>query len=388
MLSRFRWLPVLFLAAGMFIYPQEMLSAATGGISLWWQYVLPALLPFFILSELLMAEGIVHFLGVMLEPLMRPIFRLPGKASFVVAMGYTSGFPMGAVLTARLRKEGALSREEGEHLLAFTNNPSPGFMFGAVASGMLGRPALGPILAASVYIANLLVGLLFRFYRPMSVNKKAARVSVQRAWREMTLAKQSDGRPFGQVLGDAIRQSINTVLAVGGFMAIFAVIIRVLTLWHVTKFMAALFHPLLYFVLPVGAGEAILNGLLEMTLGCQGVITAFSKLSSQVGALAFLMGWGGISVFAQVAGFTVQTDLRFRVFLFARVIHSVFAFILSQLLLHLVKFPAAEPISLLHSTAEVSLNTWHLSTQTFFIMCFVFIAASALVKFIRHFIHS
>ena len=142
MLSRFRWLPVLFLAAGMFIYPQEMLSAATGGISLWWQYVLPALLPFFILSELLMAEGIVHFLGVMLEPLMRPIFRLPGKASFVVAMGYTSGFPMGAVLTARLRKEGALSREEGEHLLAFTNNPSPGFMFGAVASGMLGRPAL------------------------------------------------------------------------------------------------------------------------------------------------------------------------------------------------------------------------------------------------------
>ena len=138
------------LALGMFVYPQEVLSSAGGGLSLWWRFVLPALLPFFILSELLMAAGFVHFLGILLESFMRPLFHLPGKAAFVVAMGYTSGFPMGAVLTARLRQAGEITREEGERLLAFTNNPSPGFRFGAVASGMLGKPTLGILLASSV----------------------------------------------------------------------------------------------------------------------------------------------------------------------------------------------------------------------------------------------
>ena len=381
MLSGLRLLTVIFLAAGMFFYPREVLSAAAGGLSLWWQYVLPALLPFFILSELLMAQGIVHFLGVVLEPLMRPLFRLPGKAAFVVAMGYTSGFPMGAVLTSRLREEGALTRAEGEHLLAFTNNPSPGFMFGAVASGMLGRPDVGVVLAGSVYLANLLVGLLFRYYRPSGVNEKIAPGSVRRAWQEMNLAKINDGRPFGRVLGDAIRQSINTVLAVGGFMAFFAVIIRLLTIWHITTHIATLFNPLLHFVLPKAAVESLLNGLLEMTLGCQGVINAFGGLTAQLGALAYLMGWSGISVFAQVASFTAKTDLRLRVFFVARIFHSLIALIICQLFLRQFKLPVAKPVMIPHSTTEIILNTWRQSAEIFFIAGLVLITLLLLLRF-------
>jgi len=90
-------LPFLFLAITMFYYPQEVLKSATQGLNLWVNYVLPALLPFFIISDLLMKHGFVHFLGVLLEPLMRPLFGLPGKAAFVVAMTHTSGIPIGAV---------------------------------------------------------------------------------------------------------------------------------------------------------------------------------------------------------------------------------------------------------------------------------------------------
>ena len=364
------------LALGMFIYPQEVLSSAGGGLALWWRFVLPALLPFFILSELLMAAGFVHFLGVLLESFMRPVFRLPGKAAFVVAMGYTSGFPMGAVLTARLRQAGEITRVEGERLLAFTNNPSPGFMFGAVASGMLGKPSLGIILASAIYLANLLVGVLFRFYRVTSRPRHTTRYpSFKRAWQEMKDAQSKDNRPLGRILSDAIKQSITTVLMVAGFMAFFSVILRLLNIWHVTEFFATLIHVVIK-VLPLPILQAFLNGLFEMTLGCQGTIQAVSELNYQVALLALLMGWSGLSVFAQVAGFISETDLRFAPFVVARLLQGIFALGLSQLFLQVAKIPTSTLTIQIPSSSVLFWNTWQASSMVFMgMMTLLFVLA-------------
>ncbi|TGE32756.1 sporulation integral membrane protein YlbJ [Desulfosporosinus sp. Sb-LF] len=353
------------LAFGMFLYPQEVLSSAGGGLTLWWRFVLPALLPFFILSELLMATGFVHFLGVLLESFMRPVFRLPGQAAFVVAMGYTSGFPMGAVLTARLRQAGEITREEGERLLAFTNNPSPGFMFGAVASGMLGKPTLGILLASSVYVANLIVGILFRFYRCTPGTKRPTRFpSFKRAWQEMKNAQSKDNRAFGQILGDAIQRSTTTVLMVAGFMAFFSVILQLLNIWHITSFLATLIHGVIP-VIPSSVWHAFFNGLFEMTLGCQGTIHALPILNQQVALLVLLMGWSGLSVFAQVAGFISGTDIRFYPFVIARTLQGLIALGLSQLFLLIAEVPTtALPIQI-PNTSILMWNTWHLSSLVF-----------------------
>ncbi|MDR3599189.1 MAG: sporulation integral membrane protein YlbJ [Desulfosporosinus sp.] len=368
------------LALGMFIYPQEVLSSASGGLTLWWRFVLPALLPFFILSELLMASGFVHFLGILLEAFMRPFFRLPGKAAFVVAMGFTSGFPMGAVLTAQLRQAGEISREEGERLLAFTNNPSPGFMFGAVASGMLGQPTLGIILSSSVYLANIMVGFLFRFYRvtPGSQDPKHL-PSLKRAWQEMKKAQTRDNRTLGEILGAAIRQSTTTVLMVAGFMAFFAVILRLLNIWHITLILAILSHNVIR-VVQVPVFQAFFNGLFEMTLGCQETIQALPLLHQQVALLTLIMGWGGLSVFAQVAGLISGTDLRFSSFVIARALQAIFALVLSQLFLLFAKIPTASfsPLQI-PSTTALWLNTWHLSSLVF-IGIMALLAVLALIR--------
>ncbi|HEY8909211.1 MAG TPA: sporulation integral membrane protein YlbJ [Desulfosporosinus sp.] len=360
-----RVLGLSLLALGMFLYPQEVLNSAGGGLTLWWRFVLPALLPFFVLSELLMAAGFVHFLGVLLESFMRPVFRLPGKAAFVVAMGYTSGFPMGAVLTAKLRQSGEITREEGERLLAFTNNPSPGFMFGAVASGMLGKPALGVILTGSVYLANLFVGFLFRFYRVTPGSQQPTQLpSLKRAWQEMKSAQSRDSRPFGQILSEAIKQSTTTVLMVAGFMAFFSVILGLLNIWHIPSLLAILIHSLIRIV-PTPVLQAFINGLFEMTLGCQGTIQALSLLREQVALLTLLMGWSGLSVFAQVAGFISGTDLRFSPFVVARALQGIIALGLSQLFLMVAKVPAAALPSGIPSTTVFFWNTWHLSSLIF-----------------------
>ncbi len=78
--------------------PQAALQASIRGLNIWWEVVFPSLLPFFIIAELLISIGVVKFIGVILEPLMRPLFRVPGIGGFVWAMGMASGFPAGAKL--------------------------------------------------------------------------------------------------------------------------------------------------------------------------------------------------------------------------------------------------------------------------------------------------
>ncbi|HHV65232.1 MAG TPA: sporulation integral membrane protein YlbJ [Peptococcaceae bacterium] len=336
----------------MFYYPQDVLKSAATGLALWANYVLPALLPFFIISDLLMKQGFVHFLGVLLEPLMRPLFRLPGQASFVLAMTHTTGIPIGAMLTCKMRNAGEISKTEGERLLAFTSNPSPGFMFGAVASGMLGNPSLGIIIAGSVYLANLLVGFIFRFYGPAAANPSNSKFSLITAYQKLKQAQNKNKKPFGELLADTVRDSIATILLVGGFIVFFAVITQMLTKLKINITIAKVLAFISGELLTVPGGEAFLQGLLETTLGCQATVKAFSNLNTQIGVLTFLLGFGGLSVFAQVASFTATTDLRFFPFILGRVLHAFLALLISQILLRSSTLPTTVlPASLTEGTA-------------------------------------
>jgi len=155
---------LFFLTVCMLVFPKEGFTAAQRGLELWWKSVLPALLPFFIVSELLVLLGAMRVLGRWLEPLMRPLFNLPGAAALAVIMGYTSGFPTGAAITAGLRKDGALTRDEGERLLAFTNNAGPFFILIVAGAGMFNSPRAGLFLAALHYGLNLLLGVTLSLF--------------------------------------------------------------------------------------------------------------------------------------------------------------------------------------------------------------------------------
>lgn len=84
-----------FITVAMVKIPKDSFDSAIMGLNLWCNVVFPALLPFFILSEILMGLGVVHFIGVLLEPLMCPIFNVPGVGAFAISKGLASGLPNG-----------------------------------------------------------------------------------------------------------------------------------------------------------------------------------------------------------------------------------------------------------------------------------------------------
>ncbi len=75
------------------IFSDTAVESAAKGIVLWLNVVFPSLFPFFVASEILYRTGFIKSLGILLEPIMRPVFNVPGCGSFALAMGVTSGYP-------------------------------------------------------------------------------------------------------------------------------------------------------------------------------------------------------------------------------------------------------------------------------------------------------
>src|SRR5690625_9186 len=87
----------------LIIFPEAAFHSSLRGLHTWWEVVFPSLLPFFIMAELLIGFGVVQFIGIIFQPIMRPIFNVPGVGSFAWIVGMASGYPSGAKITALLR---------------------------------------------------------------------------------------------------------------------------------------------------------------------------------------------------------------------------------------------------------------------------------------------
>jgi len=328
---------VSILAASLISFPRESFEASIRGLNMWWEIVFPSLLPFFIISEMLIGFGVVKFIGVLLEPLMRPLFKVPGVGGFVWAMGMASGQPAGAKFSSRLRQEGHLSQIEAERLVSFTNSSNPLFIFSAVAVGFFNNPKIGLLLASAHYLGNICVGIIMRFYgkeTPEESLDDRKKFKIRNALSVLHQTRIKDNRPIGKLLGDAVNSSIQTLLMIGGFIILFSVINKLLYQLHITAILAKTMEWLLSSLsLPDMLSIPFISGLFEITMGSQLISQVQDATLLQKAIVAsFILAFSGFSIQAQVASILAQTDIRFKPFFIARILQGIFAAFFALLL--------------------------------------------------------
>lgn len=325
-------LAALIIIILIILYPNQSLSAALKGLSTWINVVLPALLPFFIASEIMMQLGIVDFLSSLLNPIMKPLFNCPGHSSFVWIMSITSGYPMGPKLIGSLYEDGSITRIEGQRMLAFCNTSGPLFMIGAVGIGMLGSPEAGKIIAISHYSGALILGLLLRFYGKEKTTRKSSvsHTSISSAFRQFINNGSNNGKSLGSILGDSVRNSMESQLLIGGFIILFSVIINLIMqndlvndLSNIPKTWTFSFPNDSQLIKVLGAG------ILEITTGCQLLGNTIYPLENKLVIASFIIGWGGFSIHSQAISFLANTDFSIPLYFLTKLLHGILSAIIT-----------------------------------------------------------
>ncbi|HHY61553.1 MAG TPA: sporulation integral membrane protein YlbJ, partial [Firmicutes bacterium] len=226
------------------------------------------------------------------------------------------------------------------------------FMVGAVAVGMFQLPGLGPILAASHYVSAILLGFLLKSYGESDKRRRTEEYQreeslLSRAAHELYTARSQDNRSFGQIFGDAVKDSVGTLLLVGGCIMIFSVVIRVLTVFHITDLLSA---PLIAVLAPLGVPQdlvaSLVGGFFEITIGTEMASRATASIAQKAIAASAIIAWSGLSVFAQVASMLFGTDIRLTPYFFARIVHAVLAAIVTAIMLKIVPWAAQQTIAI------------------------------------------
>lgn len=294
--------------------PTIVMGAARAGALLWFNNVLPSLLPFMVGTNILLRLGAVDFLGKLLEPVMRPLFGVSGKGAFALAMGAASGYPIGAQICANMRENEQISQTEAQRLLSFVNNSGPLFMIGAIGAGMFGNERIGYFILTSNLAGAVLTGMLFKFYKRK--DEKGDLLKKRNA-----LIKPAKSRPFGKILSESVFKSLESLLQIAGFIMLFSVLLKILE----TIGLIGLGAGLLYDLGIPGGREIIepaIYGFIEITNGANSLASLGAERNVII-LCAALVAFGGMSIFSQSIAFLSKTDINPLIYFLSKLLNAV-----------------------------------------------------------------
>lgn len=304
--------------------PSEAFKASGQGLSIWWRIVFPAMLPFLVLTEIVLASGLARGMGVLLEPFTRRLFGLPGSAGYVIPVGLIAGFPAAATAATSLYQQGKITSKEAERMTAAAHYGSPMLLTVVIGTGFIGSPALGLLLLGVHWLAGFATAITWRrsgiATSSDSIKRAPSTASPSKgilhlALSEMKQAQEEDGRSFGKLLGDAVGKSVQTLMNIGGYMLIFAVVIHVLTS------LGSPFLPQIY-----------VSGLLELHLGTYTAAKSALPAASLAAWISAMLGWGGLCGWLQVRAILHPAGIGIRSFIRYRIVHAAYAGLLTWLL--------------------------------------------------------
>ena len=266
------------------ISPAKFISASMNGISAWTFNVLPSVLPFMILTRIIIDLGsFENALSIINSPF-KKIYKTKSNSGYIFLMSILSGYPVGSKMIADLYENGTISQEEAFKMSSFCSNSGPMFIVGSVGVGMLFNPLAGYIILASHIFSALINGLLYRNLRTSNENYL----------KELKTERNKVEFSFS----DIILSAVQSILSVGAIICLFFIIIECL-------------NPVFsLFPQPI---SSFFEGLIEITKGCLD-LSNYKNLLICLPLCSFIITFGGLSTIFQ--SITILKKVKMPIWLF------------------------------------------------------------------------
>ena len=293
-------IPILILFFSMLSFPQTVFTGASYGLILWFRHVLPTLLPYMILINVLICTPALHWICRITSTFLCPLLGTSYYGTFAVLTGFLCGYPMGAKTASDLLDTQKISRSEASYLLSFCNNTSPAFILSyVVAQNMKERNLCIPFFLILTF-TPLMLSFIFRlFYRLPESSCSFPQVTPG----SFSNPSESISDSF---LDRCILNAFESVTKVGGYMMMFSVLIQ-----------------LLASVLPNTIFSLLLYSSLEISTGIRLLFSSALYTTEKIILCAFLTSFGGWCCIAQTYSMISSSQLPILPYITAKLVTAL-----------------------------------------------------------------
>lgn len=263
------------------------------GISLWYNSIIPVLLPFMLLT------------GVILSTIDLNSISARSACLLTLIIGLFCGFPTGTLTISFLYQNNRINRHTAQSMLPLCNNVSPMFLYGYIYSSYLCRFISLKILLTCLYIPQFICTALILFMprKRYAITSHSRCLAIKRRAKHeaaATVGNSPDQHPAS--LFDTAARNITFI---GIYMVIFAIFSSIIThyLPYRTAYIATAF-------LEISSGIDTLNS-----------ITITDKIKTVLSLS--LTAFGGLSALFQSYDLIQKTGLSFIKYIYAKCLYGV-----------------------------------------------------------------
>ena len=282
----------------MLLFPKKVLADSLAGLDLWFHTVLPSLLPFMILSNVLIGANVVSQLMRPFSGFFRHVLGLSPEGGYAWLLGLFCGFPMGARLTGDMYRQHRISREEAGYLLTFANQSSPMFLSTYVVLHGLGDSTMTLPVFVIFYASAFLTSLIFRI--------RSRRFGLPPSKPKKEVPEQTS---YGNLLDTSIMNGFEIITRLGGYIILFSILAGIV----------------LQLPAPLRTAAPFLSGLTEITTGIHTISGTTLPLQVKFTAIVCCTAFGGFSTVAQTSCMLNGTGLSIFTYLKGKLVNAAVA---------------------------------------------------------------
>lgn len=293
--------------------PSICMQATLNGLKVWLINIVPALLPFFIITRIIIALN---------QNSITPIDKLTYKcfhtknAGLIYSLSLLSGYPVGAKLISNYYEMGIIDKPTATKMFSFCSTSGPMFIVGTVGIGVFANAKIGYILLLGHIVGSFLNGLIYR-----------GKISV--------VAQSCAPPPSKNALSDSMYDSIISILLVGGYIVLAFVIIEILKLTNILPLISTLICKL-PLNLDYDIVISFLSGLIEMTNGLISLNATNISLPLQVVLSSILIAFSGVCIMMQSDAFLQKIGIKKRTMLLQKLTQALLTALVSLVIVWII----------------------------------------------------
>jgi sporulation integral membrane protein YlbJ len=299
-------LPILFLLSYLLLCPREAVVASANGLLLWFYTLLPTLLPFMILTNLVNSMHLSDSIVYVLRPILQPLLKISKNGCFILLMGLLCGFPMGGKLCGDFIRQGRISTKEAQYLLTISNMASPAFI-------------LSYILISCLHIEINIGKYFFCIYFPLFLWAIVARYFFYPdnfIQQKENLANIDFPKINFHIIDQCIMDGFEVITKLGGYLILFSILNSLL---QKVPFLSL-------------TAKNIIILFTEITNGTRVIMDTSISTPAKTILILAAANFGGFSFLAQTASMIKDTGLSMKIYIKEKAIISIMTAFLSYIL--------------------------------------------------------